>query len=352
MKVSYPYVQAYRARGKIYTYYRRGAVNVRLRGAVGSPEWLEAYRAAEAQHDAASPADKPLPGTLDHLWRTYLASTDFRGLAPRTQQTYRYLIEPMLPVFGKGRVERIEARWIRRYLEGMAATPAKANYWLRVMRVLLQFAVTEEIIAENPARGVKQLKHKAQAHRPWTDEEVAQMTAPDSIVRVPVLIGLHTGQRLGDVLALRWSAYQNGRLAVRQAKTDAVLRIPIHPALAELLDGLPRAAETICTRADGDAWKLDHFKHTFSRVRDRLGLPADLHFHGLRHSAAARMAEAGCTPAQIAAITGHKTLAMVEHYSAGANQERLAQEAIRRVSRRQVSNASEIRLSNVGRRSS
>lgn len=53
--------------------------------------------------------------------------------------------------------------------------------------------------------------------------------------------------------------------------------------------------------------------------------------HGLRKAAARRLAEAACTTKQIAAITGHKTLSEVERYTASADQERMAREAIIRL---------------------
>jgi hypothetical protein len=39
------------------------------------------------------------------------------------------------------------------------------------------------------------------------------------------------------------------------------------------------------------------------------------------------MAEAGCTPHEIAAITGHRTLKEVERYTKAADQVRLARQA-------------------------
>ena len=87
----------------------------------------------------------------------------------------------------------------------------------------------------------------------------------------------------------------------------------------------------ICTRPDGAPWKIDHFKHVFADTRARLGLPDDVHFHGLRHSAASRLAEAGCSHAEIAAVTGYKSVAMVAHYAAGAQQRALAKSAIGRL---------------------
>jgi len=43
------------------------------------------------------------------------------------------------------------------------------------------------------------------------------------------------------------------------------------------------------------------------------------------------LAEAGCTPHQIQAITGHKSLAEVVRYTIAANQERRGREAIERI---------------------
>ncbi|GLO75191.1 hypothetical protein MACH18_22710 [Phaeobacter italicus] len=48
--------------------------------------------------------------------------------------------------------------------------------------------------------------------------------------------------------------------------------------------------------------------------------------HGLRYGAAGELAEAGCTDQQIAAITGHKSLSMVQKFSKGASQKRIAKE--------------------------
>jgi hypothetical protein len=69
-----------------------------------------------------------------------------------------------------------------------------------------------------------------------------------------------------------------------------------------------------------------------SRAIREAGLPARCKAHGLRKAAARRLAEAGCSANEIAAITGHKTLAEVERYTRAADQERLARRAIQRQS--------------------
>ena len=59
------------------------------------------------------------------------------------------------------------------------------------------------------------------------------------------------------------------------------------------------------------------------------GLPAKCVSHGLRKAGMRRLAEAGRTEKQIAAVSGHKTLREVERYTAAADQRRLAQDALR-----------------------
>jgi integrase len=61
---------------------------------------------------------------------------------------------------------------------------------------------------------------------------------------------------------------------------------------------------------------------------DRAGLSSACTFHGLRKAACRRLAEAGCTVHEIAAISGHASLAEIERYTRAADQERLARMAM------------------------
>ncbi len=77
------------------------------------------------------------------------------------------------------------------------------------------------------------------------------------------------------------------------------------------------------------------FTGVFKARRDALtvaGLPAGLSPHGLRKAACRRLAEAGCTPHQIMAVSGHKNLQEVVTYTEAANRARLAGEALGSIS--------------------
>lgn len=53
--------------------------------------------------------------------------------------------------------------------------------------------------------------------------------------------------------------------------------------------------------------------------------------YGPQKVAVRRLAEAGCTPRQIAAITGHKALSEIERYTRAVDQKKLAEEAMKRM---------------------
>jgi integrase len=64
--------------------------------------------------------------------------------------------------------------------------------------------------------------------------------------------------------------------------------------------------------------------------------------HGLRKAACRRLAEAGCSANEIAAISGHASLREVERYTRAADQERMARNAMARAA------ASTVKISKTG----
>jgi integrase len=80
------------------------------------------------------------------------------------------------------------------------------------------------------------------------------------------------------------------------------------------------------------------------------GLPARCVSHGLRKAAARRLAEAGCSEKQIAAVTGHRTLKEVARYTRAADQERLAAQAVDKLMEQKTARNSQPRSAGLGGR--
>jgi site-specific recombinase XerD len=78
--------------------------------------------------------------------------------------------------------------------------------------------------------------------------------------------------------------------------------LPISAELRAVLQKTPVQAFTFLTTENGTPYKPGDFSEWFRRQCNAAGLPKHCVPHGLRHAAATRLAEAGASPHQIAAI--------------------------------------------------
>jgi integrase len=145
-------------------------------------------------------------------------------------------------------------------------------------------------------------------------------------------LALYTGQRRSDLVVMGKQHIRNGRIHITQQKTKTKLAIPIHPELQAVLYGTPSDHLTLLTTAFGRGFTPAGFGNWFRAACDEVGLAKGCSVHGLRKAACRRLAEAGCSANVIAAISGHRTLKEVARYTTAADQERLADTAIRALS--------------------
>ncbi len=92
---------------------------------------------------------------------------------------------------------------------------------------------------------------------------------------------------------------------MRQSKTGRPVVIPVIGPLAEALETAPRVATVIVADERGLPWSAHHFRHVFKRIMRAAGVEG-VRFQDLRRTAIVRLAEAGCTVPEIAAISGHQ----------------------------------------------
>ncbi len=150
-----------------------------------------------------------------------------------------------------------------------------------------------------------------------------------------VALCLYTGQRITDVLKMKWTDIRDDILLVKQEKTKKPLFIPIHPELKSIIADIPKVSIFVLTNSRRIPWKSG-WNAALQKQMDKpemKPLKKDrLVTHGLRKSACVFLAECGCTDAEIQAITGHSK-AMVEYYRKGVDQKKLAKKAILKFSR-------------------
>jgi integrase len=231
---------------------------------------------------------------------------------------------------GDKRVAFLQRDHIQRMLLKIERPHAKRN-WLKAIRGLMRYAIQIGMRADDPTDGVKSGRLiKVEGIRTWSEEEITvfrQHHAVGTQARLALELLLGTAQRRGDVVRMGRQHIQNGLLDVRQSKTGAALRIPLHPELKAVLDATPSEHLTFLTTAAGRPFTSDTFGHWFRVMCDEAGLRG-LSAHGLRKAACRRLAEAGCTAHEIMSISGHRSLKEVQRYTIAADQARMAKSAI------------------------
>jgi len=199
---------------------------------------------------------------------------------------------------------------------------------MAVLSILLAFSIEVGLRRDNPALRVPKLKTGGAGYRAWTPAEVAKfLKCADPFWRRALLIALCTGQRGQDIVVMTRGSYDGTAIEVVQQKTGRRVWIPCHPKLRAELDQSSSKALLLLPRPDGSAWPSNAFQKAAGKAIRAAGLTGIV-WHGLRPTAASTLAEAGCTEREIMAITGHTTSQMVQHYTRGADQKRLAKAAV------------------------
>lgn len=251
----------------------------------------------------------PETNDLSMLIREFRQSSDFRGKSLATRRSYEFYLDLIRSEFGElpfNELEDIKTRGkFKAWRDTIADRPRAADYaWSTLARVL-SFAKDRGHINANVAERGGRLYRANRRESIWLDEDIARFdaTAP-SCLGLALLMALWTGQRQGDLLRAPWSAYDGKTLRIRQSKTGARVIVPVGRPLRLALDGIHGKGGTILTNTHGKAWTNDGFRTSWRKACLQAGITG-LTFHDLRGTAVTRLALAGCTAAEIAAITGH-----------------------------------------------
>jgi integrase len=276
-----------------------------LRGEPGTPEFVHSYNEAVARKVV------PPRGTLLSVMQSYQLSGEFRGLAEVTRKGYVWHIKRIEKEFGDFPLAALTDRRTRGILmawrDRVAGSSGRrvADYCWAVLARILSWALDHGLVLVNPCTRGGRLHRGTRRDKIWTAADEAafvQHAAPH--LHLPLLLALWTGQRQGDLLRLPWSAYNGTHIRLRQHKTGARVVVPIGAPLKAMLDATPKLSTMILTNHLGQPWPSNAFASAWMRTCKRAGITG-LTFNDLRGTAVTRLALAGCTEAEIAAITGH-----------------------------------------------
>jgi integrase len=282
--------------------------------------WLSSPRMAGR---AVSDGRREVAAASPHTVRGYrLAGTTLERSAPLVWTSPAAALKPSV-IFGLH-----EDLWRRHGLATARATRA-------ALSAALTFGIQRGLVPldRNPCHGL-QLAMPAPRVRAGEPADIEALVAAADTLGLPeigdaIMLGVWTGQRQADRLALVDRGLVEGRRQFRQSKTGAVVEIPEAPHLAARLAaardrrgrlGVVGPVVMDCEGRGYDAWR---YGRAFQMVR-HLAMQARPGLRGfrdqdLRDTAVTWLHRAGCTHAEISAITGHSLASIagvLRHYSA------------------------------------
>jgi hypothetical protein len=232
--------------GKPRHYFRRGHTRVSLPGLPGSAEFMAAYQAAldgvpEATIEIG--ASRTAPGTVNAAIVAFYQNYCFTKNKPITRQTDRNILEAFRAKHGDKRIALMERKHVLTIIAEKAGKPAAQRNLLRVLRVLLAFAVEQGLRSDNPALGIKLKAMATGGYHSVTEDELRQYEKHYPLgtkARLAFDLLLWTAQRRTDVVRLgppNVGVGEKGepRLRFSQSKTGTAIDIPIAEPLIESL---------------------------------------------------------------------------------------------------------------------
>ena len=183
------------------------------------------------------------------------------------------------------------------------------------IRKCFSIAKTNRKIKENPCDNLEDLRIINPTKRYLTkEEEVKLLSVANPIMRVVIIVALHTGMRCGEIKNLKWSDIflKEGYLIALNTKNGKPRELLITPQMEEGLMSLPKISEYVFTNPITKTGYKD-FKSTFGRTVERAGIPK-ITIHELRHTTASRLNELGVDLATIQEYLGQSDARTTQRY--------------------------------------
>lgn len=335
---------------------RRGKYVVDYRDGAGVRRWVTCDTKREADdvlsekvrtsRQATRPAVDPKL-TLEaysQRWLDLISST----VKPTTLRSYRDTLRlHILPALGRTKLAQLHKARVKLLLTaklGSDLARGSVRVILATLRAMLNAAVDDGVLLVNPAdklgrqlRLVPSKVARQEQVKAFTREQLATFldTAEREEAAIyPLLFCLaRTGMRLGEALALQWDDFDFTRREVRVVRARgedgsittpksghgrtvdvsqqlvALLRHEHHQRKAEKLrHGLAELSPWVFSTSAGTPFDHANVAKAFKRVLKEAALPGHHSPHGLRHTFASLLLQAGESPAYVQRQLGHASI--------------------------------------------
>ncbi len=251
----------------------------------------------------------------------------------------RKLDMDILPALGDIPVAEVRRADVKAlFLDKAETKPVAANRMLALIRVILNYAIDEELIEANPAARIK-ARPEIPRDRYLSEAEIRNFwnglsetgTGPQ-IKRILKLL-LVTGQRRAEVCGMRWAEIDMQKaiweLPADRTKAGRAHRVPLSPLALDLI-AEPHGGEHVFAKGGGRPFHPVSVSWAMHREREALGLAQRATVHDLRRTMATHLGDLGIDRLIIGKLLNHSEQGVtgrVYDLGAYAEQKRLAMAA-------------------------
>lgn len=290
--------------------------------------------------------------TTGEFFAEWIKTQEASQLALSSLQRYRRVVNSLKEFLGSKWNDGIGIldpstilEWRNSLHKGLS--PVSVAGFLKVAKFSLNVAVRMGYIPDNPALKLPRMSRATEvgsaSRRPFTLDEVRLLlrTEPSGEWHGLILAGFYTGQRLGDLVRLKWSQIDlvGKSIAFRQQKTRGKhVPVPIAPQLEKWLLAQAGDDPGAFLFPSMATMKIPALSKQFRRILVRAGLAgarsyetgsrrkgeekqqqkrevSELSFHSLRHCLATQLRAVGASEAVAMAVLGHESEAVAKHYT-------------------------------------
>ncbi len=248
-----------------------------------------------------------------------------RKLSDGTKASYRRTMDAILEKNAGKALRETTRQHVRAIHDKLSETPRKADHLLEVIKLLWNYAKDklDWPLGENPAAKIE-LFGITREFEPWPDWLVGALPRAPVNVQVAAELILGTGQRPSAAIAMRHSDFFGDEMSVLDEKGNERLVVFCPDRLRALVTSTRKAGAHLLPKNLTQPLGYSAIEKQFRKWRATLGDEAKpFSLHGLRKLAIVQLAEAGCSEAEIQAIT-NQSPETVAYYRKRADRKKLS----------------------------
>lgn len=215
-------------------------------------------------------------------------------------------------------LDQIKRKDVVSVLDSIVAsgTPTRANRALAAIKKLMNWCIDRGVIETSPVASLRPPTREVARDRVLAGDEIIAILKAADAEGFPFAQFVHllmlTGQRRGEVAAMRWSEINfddaTWTLPAQRSKNGRLHIVPLTDVMVKILKSLPRFIGSDFVFTTTGITPISGFGRLKERLDDALPDDTeDWRFHDFRRTASTGMAKLGVLPHVIDAVTNHKS---------------------------------------------